>query len=129
MKFEIVSASEYSILILEPPRACSSCLEVTLQSWLGQQVHFPRGRAPFLIISESEDARQTFPTAKLFGLESDTFIDPSAVIYAHLHLPASFTVALLSDRKRRVIYAQALSSRSPERFASFLEKVRRYLGD
>ncbi len=124
---KLLQLANHSIVILEPLFACSSCLEDALGLWENEAPLHPGGRNLEILVVSATNNRQALRLMRQLNLDQSYYSDLRGEICNGLQIPLTTTVALLVDRQRRVIYAQPLSSKGPDHFRSFLQKVRRYV--
>ncbi|MGB9774236.1 MAG: hypothetical protein ACP5JH_02280 [Bacteroidota bacterium] len=123
----LLKLSGYSILVIEPENTCSTCLETTLATWKKASASSSLERQLGFFIVSMDEGRRAYLLARKFQLENHCYVDRTRELSSFLPVPPTLPFALFADKNGKVVYAQVLSWRSPERFVSFLKKVDRYL--
>jgi|GEM_PF-2791017 len=122
----LLKSSGYSILVIEPENTCSTCLETTLATWKKASASSSSQRQLNFFIVSIGEGRRAYLLARKFQLEQHCYVDRGGRLCTVLSAPPTLSFAVFSDKNGKILYAQVLNWRSPERFVNFLRKVRRY---
>lgn len=125
----LLAASRYSVVITEPPIACSSCLETSLGTWIRAKAEDEKYLSLPLFIVASGNSRRAILIAYHFHMASSFYDDSSGALYKQLHLVSTSPVAVFMNHLGRVVYLERLDWRHPEYFVCFLGKIDGYLTD
>ncbi len=125
--FSLISGDSPSIVVMEPPVACTSCLTQTLSTFTNQVKVDSRVSRIRLIIVSTGASRNAVALAEKFGMDSLTYRDMSGNIYSHLKLPYSLPIAFLLEPNGLIVYAQPLHWDYPQYFLDFLNRSCSYI--
>lgn len=122
---KLLENSSFSLVFIEPPMPCSSCLDQAITHWIEFcNRNSSANKVNIYFISERNN-RHILSVAVNHGFENNVYFLEEGGVYHKFQIPPARTVSLFFAKSSKVIYAEYVQVTMMQRFLTLLEKIQR----